>query len=131
MSYDALIEQLRAAYDARVDQREEMTIHGWKRRERKRFLERLRAEDRFTLVDLGAGTGGHGHRFAHAGLEVVCVDLSPAMVAACQQRASKLTARTFSACTYPRPFDADFALNCLLHVPSKSCPRPCARLPGC
>jgi hypothetical protein len=77
VKYGDLIEQLRTAYDARVEERERLTLYDWKQAERSRFLARLLAADKHTLLEVGAGTGVHGRWFADAGLAVTCTDLSP------------------------------------------------------
>jgi SAM-dependent methyltransferase len=120
--YESLLPDLRAAYDAQVAAREQMAIRDWKHRERERFLERLRAEGRTSLLEVGAGTGIHGRFFADAGLDVVCVDLSPAMVAACHAKGLEAYCQDFLHLDLPRQFDAAFALNCLLHVAPEDLP---------
>jgi SAM-dependent methyltransferase len=123
--YGDVLDNLRSAYDAQVAAREQMLLAPWKVPLRARFLERLRAEGRRSLVELGAGPGTHGRFFADAGIDVVCTDLSPAMVAAC--RAKGLRALTADFLELParlaEPMDAAFALNCLLHVPPADLPR--------
>src|SRR5262245_50180042 len=76
-SYEGVLPGLRTAYDAKVAERDAHVVEPWKDAERARLLELLRAEQRTTLVDIGAGTGVHGAYFRDAGLDVTCVDCSP------------------------------------------------------
>lgn len=116
--YAQIKDNLRLAYDLKVEEREGKYTAGWKDALRREFLELLHAEGRRTLLEIGAGTGPYGLFFQENGLEVICTDLSPAMVAA--MRAKGLDARVmdFNDLAFPaETFDAVFAMNCLLHVP--------------
>lgn len=128
--YDSVIAQLRTAYDGRVDAREQMVVQDWKQRERERYLGYLKAAGAHRLLEVGAGTGVHGRFFANAGLEVVCVDLSPAMVEACRAKGLEAYCQDFLSLKLPRTFDAVFALNCLLHVPPADLPAALTALRG-
>jgi len=125
VDYAEISDALRRAYDTNVSTRARAQQEDWKLAARERFLDRLRAEDRRTLLELGPGPGMYARFFADAGLDVTCVDLSPAMVDAC--RARGLTAVVGDCTDLPgllrRSFDAVFALNCLLHVPPTELPR--------
>jgi SAM-dependent methyltransferase len=125
VSYVAVLDDLRAAYDAQVETRDRAPLEAWKEALRRQFLARLQAEHRHTLVDLGAGPGIHGRFFADAGLDVLCTDLSPAMVEACRAKGLPAVATDFLHLPehLPHPMDAAFALNCLLHVPPDDLPR--------
>lgn len=120
--YDDVLAGLRAAYDAKVDERASSTVEPWKEAERQRFLRRLRDEGRTTLVELGAGTGVHGRWFADAGLDVVCTDLSAAMVEHCRAQGLVALRQDFLHLDLPAPREAAFAMNCLLHVPLDDLP---------
>jgi SAM-dependent methyltransferase len=118
MTYAEVKQQLRRAYDAKADDRGAMTDQVWKQPERERFAALLRRAGATTLLEIGAGHGVSGRYFADRGFEVVCIDLSPELVARC--RAKGLTARVmdFAALDFPPgSFDAVFGMNCLLHVP--------------
>lgn len=116
--YGDVIKDLRTAYDASVTLREGHEPDGWKITERWRVLERLTAAGTRTLLEIGAGTGVHGRFFADQGLDVTSTDLSPAMVAACHMKGLTAYERDFLHLDVPgSPFDAVFAMNCLLHVP--------------
>ena len=84
--YDDVLPPLRAAYDAKVEERDAHPVEAWKDAERERFRVLLRDEGRRTLVDVGAGTGVHAAYFHDTGIDVTCVDLSPAMVNRCRER---------------------------------------------
>jgi SAM-dependent methyltransferase len=116
-SYDEVLPHLRRAYDAKVEERDAHAVEPWKEAERARFLTLLRDEDRHTLVDVGAGTGMHAAYFQGAGLEVTCVDLSPAMTARCRERGMHAYNQDVLHLDLPARFDAAFAMNSLLHTP--------------
>jgi SAM-dependent methyltransferase len=84
-----------------------------------RFLDLLRERNATSLLEVGAGTGHDSLYFQEQGLRVLCTDLSPAMVEFC--RAKGLDARVadfLGLGVPPASFDAVYALNCLLHVPT-------------
>lgn len=119
--YEDVIEELRVAYDGGAERRDRAEKADWKLRERSVFLERLQAEGRRRLLEVGAGTGQDSLFFQEAGLEVVAVDLSPEMVERC--RAKGIDARVADFLHLPpTSFDAVYAVNCLLHVPSPDLP---------
>lgn len=116
--YAQIKADLRKAYDVKVEEREGKGTATWKDHARREFLTLLHVEGKRTLLEIGAGTGVHGLFFQENGLEVICTDLSPAMVAA--MRAKGLDARVmdFNELDFPPDcFEAVFAMNCLLHVP--------------
>jgi SAM-dependent methyltransferase len=125
LSYDDVLNDLQRAYDAQVVARDRSPLSPWKEPLRERFLARMQAEHRRTLVELGAGPGMHGRYFADAGIDVVCTDLSPAMVEACRAKGLQAIAGDFLhlPALLPHPMDAAFAMNCLLHVPPADLPR--------
>ncbi len=115
---------LRQAYDRNAPERDGYVLQDWKIEERRRFLARLRKENKSSLLEIGAGPGRDAQFFRDNGLEVVCTDLSPEMVRLC--RAKGLTAHVmdFQELDFPpATFDTVFALNCLLHVPKAELPR--------
>jgi SAM-dependent methyltransferase len=116
-AYDDVLPGLRAAYDAKVEERDAHPVEPWKDAERARFLALLRTEDRRTLVDVGAGTGVHAACFHDAGIDVTCVDLSPAMVDRCRERGLTAYNQDVLHLDLPARFDAAFAMNSLLHIP--------------
>jgi len=116
--YDEIKTSLRKAYDMKVEERQGKGTAKWKDAERRAFLALLQAEEKHTLLEIGAGTGVHGLFFHENGLEVVCTDLSSAMVASCRAKGLAAHVMDFLNLDFPaRTFDAVFAMNCLLHVP--------------
>lgn len=122
--YDDVMAELRAYYDREAEQRDaDREYPAWKATERQRFLDLMRAAGKRTLLEIGAGPGRDGRFFAQQGLEVVCTDLSTEMVRRC--RAKGLTAHQMDFLHLdfpPASFDAVYALNCLLHVPTADLP---------
>jgi SAM-dependent methyltransferase len=123
--YRQIVAGLRQAYGAAAaadrDGREKETF---KVEERRRFLGLLRDRGATSLLEVGAGTGHDSLYFQEQGLRVLCTDLSPAMVELC--RAKGLDARVadfLGLGVPPASFDAVYALNCLLHVPTADLPR--------
>ncbi len=121
-SYDEVLPRLRTAYDAMVEVRRRQIDVPWKQAEREAFRDRLPAEGRLRLLEIGAGTGVHGRWFADHGVDVLCTDASGAMVEAC--RALGLAAQQVDVLGLAGDgsFDAAFAMNCLLHVPRPTLP---------
>ena len=118
MDYDQVLGELRAAYDAMAKRRDESHVQHWKVEERLRFLDELRASGARRLLEVGAGTGVHGRFFQDEGLQVVCTDLSPELVALCRAKGLEAYVRDFLNLGFnAASFDAVFAMNCLLHVP--------------
>ena len=123
--YDRVVADLRQAYGpAAAADRDSRGKEAFKIDERQRFLDLLRERDATSLLEVGAGPGHDSLYFQGQGLRVLCTDLSPAMVELC--RAKGLDARVADFLSLPVPpgsFDAVYALNCLLHVPSPDLPR--------
>jgi SAM-dependent methyltransferase len=123
--YQRVVADLREAYGpAAAADRDSREKEAFKIDERRRFLDLLRERDATTLLEVGAGTGYDSLYFQGQGLQVLCTDLSPAMVELC--RAKGLDARVadfLSLAVPPGSFDAVYALNCLLHVPTPDFPR--------
>jgi protein-S-isoprenylcysteine O-methyltransferase Ste14/SAM-dependent methyltransferase len=109
---------LREAYDRRADDRDRRAAPAWEVKERDAFLRLLQQERKHALLELGAATGADAAVFGASGLEVVCLDLSPAMVRRC--RARGLVAHVMDVADLrfpPGSFDAAYAMNCLVHIP--------------
>ena len=112
------------SYDRAVDFRESVKIPDWKKDLRWKFLAALKREGSTSLIDIGAGTGIHALFFQTQGIEVSCIDLSPALVENCRQKG--LPCRVLSVLDLPeigQTFDAASALNSLLHIPSSLLPK--------
>jgi SAM-dependent methyltransferase len=120
--YEEISGRLRRTYDGAVDRRAATPLEPWKAPVRAAFLELLEREGRRSLLEIGAGTGLHGRFFADAGFDVVCTDLSAAMVAHCRAQGLVAFRQDFLHLDLGRQFDAVFAMNCLLHVPREDLP---------
>ncbi|HEX6684431.1 MAG TPA: class I SAM-dependent methyltransferase [Candidatus Limnocylindrales bacterium] len=124
MGTDNVVERLRESYDFGAAERDTHSKEPWKVAERAAFLDRLKAEGRQRLLEIGAGTGQDSLFFQEQGLSVVATDLSPRMVAHCRAKGLDARVMDFWSMDFPpASFDAVYALNCLLHVPN-------AQLPG-
>lgn len=114
---------LRESYGREARARDLGAVKPWKAEERRRFLRLLQNEGKSNLLELGAGPGKDGEFFRDHGLEVVCTDISPEMVALCENKG--LTARVMDLLHLdfpPNAFDAVYAFNCLLHLPEHELP---------
>ncbi|MEU4548878.1 class I SAM-dependent methyltransferase [Nonomuraea dietziae] len=118
--YDDVIGPLRMAYDGGAERRDGTAKTPWKLAERETFLNRLRDGGHGRLLEIGAGAGQDSAYFQADGLDVVAVDLSPAMVALCRKKGVDAHVMDFLHLDFaPESFDAVYALNCLLHVPDR------------
>lgn len=118
MRYDRVKRDLRRAYDAKASARDTMADQPWKQPERERVRDLLRAAGVIRLLEIGAGHGVSGRYFADEGFEVVCTDLSPALIDRCRAKGLDAYVMDFAALALPSAtFDAVFGMNCLLHVP--------------
>jgi SAM-dependent methyltransferase len=127
---EKLIGNLREAYDKRAAWRDERPYPEWKEKERANFLAYLKRENKRTLLEIGAGPGRDSLFFQQNGLEVVATDLSPEMVKLCRAKGLAAYVMDFASLDFSEPFDAIFALNCLLHVPKSDLPAILQRLHG-
>lgn len=119
MEYKTVKQDLRRAYDANAEARERMDDAQWKQAERARFTAHLRAAAASRLLEIGAGHGVSGHRFAAEGFAVTCIDLSPVMVGLCRAKGLAAEVMDSGALAFDDgAFDAVFGMNTLLHVPS-------------
>jgi SAM-dependent methyltransferase len=120
---------LREAYDKYAHERESRTMQDWKSGERSSFLSVLQQADKKRLLEIGAGTGRDGKYFQDHGFEVVCIDLSPAMVELCRQKG--LTAHVMDMGNMDfseNSFDAVYSLNSLLHLTKDEFPKVLHRI---
>jgi SAM-dependent methyltransferase len=122
--YQKIIASLRMSYNReKTAQRDQMEKEFWKVTERQQFLSLLRQEGKTDLLEIGAGTGNDSLFFQNNGLDVTCTDLSPDMVNLCREKGLKAFVMDFLSLDFPPcSFDAIYALNCLLHVPTRELP---------
>src|SRR5206468_5187596 len=78
--------RLAEAYDADAVRRSKSAISDWRIAERDAFFNRLAAENKSALLEIGAGTGKDSRFFHDKGLAVKCIDLSPEMIRLCRER---------------------------------------------
>jgi SAM-dependent methyltransferase len=118
--YHRVVASLRVAYgpDAAAE-RDGREKEPFKIDERRRFLHLLQDRAATRLLEVGAGTGHDSLYFQEQGLRVLCTDLSPAMVELCRAKGLDARVADLLGLGVPRAsFDAVYALNCLLHVPT-------------
>jgi SAM-dependent methyltransferase len=121
--YRQVRDDLRRAYDGAADRRDRKHKQPWKLDERAAFLRRLQQANCTRMLEIGAGAGQDSVFFAGHGLDVVATDISPAMVARCQDKGLDARVMDFSQLDFPAgSFDAVHAMNCLLHVPNAELP---------
>ncbi|MBL7257100.1 class I SAM-dependent methyltransferase [Paractinoplanes lichenicola] len=118
--YDDVVARNRASYgESEATRRDAHPKSAWKIDERAAFLDRLRAADAHTLLEVGSGTGQDSVFFQEEGLEVTAVDLSPAMVEKTKAKGIKALVRDLMALDLPaESFDSVYSINTLLHVPN-------------
>lgn len=124
MDYQQAIANLKTAYNSEsASQRDQEGKLDWKLAERQAFLDLLQLEGKSKLLEVGAGTGHDSLFFQQHGLQVISTDLSPAMVELCRQKGLEAYVMDFLSLDFPAvSFDAIYALNCLLHVPTSALP---------
>ena len=117
-TYTKILADLQIAYDLKVEERELKRLPSWKLDERRCFLRRLTLEKKKRLLDLGAGTGRHAKYFQQAGMTVLCLDASVAMVRSCESKGLRaIQMDILQLGRLEEWFDAVFAMNSLIHVP--------------
>jgi SAM-dependent methyltransferase len=123
MQYTDVVAHLRSAYDRSAAERDADARAPWQVAEREAFLQRLRAECHESLLEIGAGAGQDSRYFSDNGIRVIATDPSTGMVEKC--RARGLAARVMDVMSLDFPdgtFDAAYALNSMLHVPTRDFP---------
>ena len=119
------------AYDENADEREHLPVSSMKEDLRWNYLSALQDEGRSSLIDIGAGTGVHALFFQEQGLDLHCIDLSPALIEKCREKGlSSQVLSVLDLGELSRTFEAAFALNSLLHIPSQMLPRALDNIVG-
>jgi len=107
------------SYDRAVNERDNHQISDWKEHQRQRFINLLNAEGKTRLIDIGSGTGIHGSFFQEQGIDVTCVDISPANVEKCKEKGlESFVWDIMDLTSINQLYDCAFALNSLLHIPT-------------
>ena len=114
---------LRTYYDTNAAARDERGEAAWRDALRTEFADRLRAEKKERLLEIGAGVGYSSKYFATNGFDVVATDLSPEHIERCLSKGLHAHVADF----YDLPFDdglfdSIWAMSCLLHVPDADLP---------
>lgn len=110
-------ESLKEAYNAKAHERNMNEVQEWKIRPREIFLSMLEAENKSTLLEIGAGHGRDSKYFKENNLQVTAVDLSEEMVRLCREKDIEAYEMDFyNLSKLNKRFDAVWAMNCLLHV---------------
>ena len=119
-NYQQVIDTLRKSYNREeAERRDQAGKEAWKVTERQQFLALLQQEGKRSLLEIGAGTGTDSLFFQENGLDVISTDLSPDMVNLCREKGLNAYVMDFLSLDFPvGSFDAIYALNCLLHVPT-------------
>lgn len=108
---------LLAYYDAESADRARRSIPDWRTAAQRKYLARLTAERRRTVLEIGCGPGRDGQVIAAAGFEYTGTDLSPGMVEVA--RTAGLDATVASATDLPfadHSFDAAWSMSTLMHL---------------
>ena len=114
-----VLRDLILSYDRAVIERDKYQVSDWKKHQRKRFLNLLNTEGKTKLIDIGSGTGIHGNFFQEQGIDVTCVDISPANVEKCKEKGlESYVLDVLDLASIGLFFDCAFALNSLLHIPT-------------
>ena len=120
---DKYFQDLILSYDRKADERDQSIASDWKKDLRWKLLEILNAEEKSTLIDIGAGTGVHAKFFHDQGLDVTCIDLSPALVQKCLEKGlNSSVLNMLNLNSHDQAYDCAFALNFLLHIPTLQLP---------
>lgn len=124
----ALKQETAAAYDAypeRFDTEFESHMHRYNAEHTQAFLTAVTGRQ---LLDIGAGPGNYASVFVAKGFQVLCGDVSRAMVDLC--RSKGLTAEFLDLETFEigSRFDGIWANACLLHLPKSRVPAALDRL---
>lgn len=127
---ETLLTNLRRAYQKTAVERDTAVRQDWKLAERANFLHCLQANNKKSLLEIGAGPGRDSLFFQENGMEVIATDLSPEMARLCQDKGLTAYEMDFDHLTFSSQFDAIYALNCLLHVPKANLPAILQRLRG-
>lgn len=117
MTYKHIKADSVTVYNQQSEERDKREIDDWKSAERAHFLSWLQAENKQTLLEIGAGPGRDSLFFKEQGLQVTCIDLSPKMVELCQQKGLDAHVMDMAHLDFKQEsFDAVYALNSFLHL---------------
>jgi SAM-dependent methyltransferase len=107
------------AYDAVAEERERRGEEAWRWPIAEEFLDRMLAEGKRTLLEIGAGVGYTSRWFAERDVDVVATDISSAQVELCRAKGLDAQVRDMYDLGFPAgSFDAVWLMNCIHHVPA-------------
>lgn len=117
-------ENLKHSYSQSVDVRESSSLASWKQNEVDQFLSLFDTTSKpVKALDLGAGTGKFSRYMEDQGLDMTCIDLSPALVETCKNKGLHAIEMDFYDLKFEdASFDGIWAMNTLLHVPKQELP---------
>jgi cyclopropane fatty-acyl-phospholipid synthase-like methyltransferase len=124
MDTDLIKSNLQKYYNEEASYRDSSEKEEWKINQRSRFYDYIKAGNKKTLLEIGAGAGNDSRYFMDCGLKVVAIDLSCEMVKICKEKgieAYELDFYDISAMN--KKFDCVWSMNSLLHVPKPDLPR--------
>ena len=115
-------------YNQLAKEYDEETTDFWNRFPRT-FLDRFIELSRGKVLDVGSGPGRDGLILQKAGLKVICLDASEAMVKISTERGLESVVADFSVLPFSdSDFDGVWAYTSLLHVPKKDIKKPLAEI---
>ena len=120
---DKIKDNLKRYYNQEAEARDSSAKADWKVKVRQNFCDLLKARNKNTLLELGAGAGYDSRYFMDCGFNVVAVDLSNEMVKRCVEKGIEAYELDFySLSSLNKKFDCIWAMNTLLHVPKADLP---------
>lgn len=124
MDSELIKSNLRKFYDQEAPLRNSEEKEEWKKNQRVHFYNYVAAENKRSLLEVGAGAGDDSRYFMDCGLKVTAIDLSNEMVKICREKSIKAYELDFYNITaLNRKFDCIWSMNSLLHVPKTDLPQ--------
>lgn len=131
MDTNAIKANLQKYYNEEAPLRNGGEKDEWKQLQRTNFYNVVKAENKNTLLEIGAGTGDDSLFFMERGLCVTATDLTPDMVKICKEKAIEAYELDFyNVADLGRTFDCVWSMNSLLHVPKADLPQVLAAING-
>ena len=112
-------------YPERFDAEFESSMHRYNTGHMQAFLATVAGRQ---LLDIGAGPGNYAAVFKAKGFQVLCGDLSQAMVELCRAKGLNAELLDLEVFEIARRFDGIWANACLLHLPKSRVPAALDRL---
>jgi cyclopropane fatty-acyl-phospholipid synthase-like methyltransferase len=105
------------SYNNHAGERDKNKQQEWKIETRNLFFEKLKKENKETLLDIGAGTGVDSKFFMENNFDVMAVDFSEEMIKICKKKYINSIQLDFENLhKLGKKFDAIWSMNSLLHV---------------